>query len=228
MSNPSNGGETKYNNSQQGIRCVPCIGYPMHQDDLPQKKDLSPGKKSRTVRSSCPHWDAENRLCLLVQDGLFLPVNTHIATFCLDSQHTLCAHFERLAEQELQNGDNTQAPANRRRSVRIPYHLPFRFSEIPGSDQPPLIREDDAWTVDLSDHGIRFATRQLLTVDTTIHFILGMDDTSTKFEGTGRVIWSVPLANMPIFHAGIVLTDRKMSSQFLSQPSRAALPNRGK
>jgi len=134
-------------------------------------------------------------------------VEEHIATFCLDSHHTLCVHFERLAGRGQQEEATVPPPVNRRRSIRIPDRRLFRFSEITGSDQIPGIREDDAWTIDLSDHGIRFATRQLLTPQTDVRFVVETGGTSGLLEGIGRVVWAEPLENTALFHAGIAFVE---------------------
>ncbi|MBV5316565.1 MAG: hypothetical protein JZU50_02040, partial [Desulfobulbaceae bacterium] len=53
------------------------------------------------------------------------------------------------------------------------------------------------------------ASRQLLTVDTTIRFFLRTDDSAPLIEGIGRVIWCEPLENTPLFHAAIAFNDQQ-------------------
>ncbi len=156
----------------------------------------------------CPHWSPHSRACLLVKEGIFMPVEQHVAAYCLSSYYRSCRHYLLLAEAEKTVDQKQGAPSNRRRSIRIPSRHLFRFSEITGHDQIPGIREDDAWTIDLSDHGIRFASRQPLPLDTDICFALDADDRADQIEGKGRVVWCEPLENTALFHAGIVFTDR--------------------
>ena len=148
------------------------------------------------------------RACLLVKEGLFIPIDQHVAIYCLSSHYLSCRHYQLLANAEDEAGQDQIAPINRRRSIRTPSRHAFRFSEITDHDNLPGLREDDAWTVDLSDHGIRFASRQVLIRDTDINFFMEADNTAAKVEGTGKVIWCEPLENTPMFHAGIVFTDR--------------------
>jgi len=68
-------------------------------------------------------------------------------------------------------------------------------------------RSDDAWTIDLSEHGIRLATRQLLPRDSTLSFILIAGEIMTNIEGTGRVIWAEHFRNTTLFHAGVDFTN---------------------
>jgi hypothetical protein len=144
---------------------------------------------------------------MLVKDGLFLPIEQHVAAYCTSSYYPSCRQYQLLVGAETNVRDNESLPINRRRSVRIPSHNNFRFSEITGSDQLPGQRDDDAWTIDLSAGGIRFASRHPLNPDTTIHFFLEPDGMGDPVEGSGRVIWSEPLENTPLFHAGIAFAE---------------------
>lgn len=112
-----------------------------------------------------------------------------------------------LAGSDAHVGAQENQAINRRRSVRIPSRNNFRFSEITGADQLPGQRDDDAWTIDLSSNGIRFATRRPLTPDTLIHFSMDADAAVAQLEGSGRVVWSEPIENTPLFHAGITFTE---------------------
>jgi hypothetical protein len=184
----------------------------MQNDVISPQNDRPSRKAHRLEKTNCPHWDSPSHTCQLIEVGLFLPVEQHVVSFCLSSHYPSCRHYQLLATLDNTSGRVDTPPVNRRRSIRIPSHHVFRFSEITGRDHLPGVREDDAWTIDLSEHGIRFATRQVLTADTALRFSLDVDETATKIEGIGRVIWSVPLANTPLFHAGIVFTERFVSS----------------
>jgi hypothetical protein len=173
-------------------------------------------KTSPTNNRVCPHWDPGNRSCLLVRDGLYLPIEQHVIAYCLSDQYASCSHYGMLSGEEKEVRNDHESSLNRRRSIRIPHQHPFRFSEIIENDQHPGVREDDAWTIDISEHGVRFATRQRLTTNTMLNFCLEVGETAAKIEGTGRIIWSVPLANTPLFHVGIAFTEQ------LPSPSSSA------
>ena len=178
----------------------------MRKQSLSDKNNPDSHKTQWLRQCICPHWSPSDRACLLVKDGLFLPVEQHVAAYCTSSHFPSCRQYQLLAGSNVNVGDNESQPINRRRSVRIPSHNNFRFSEITGSDQLPGQRDDDAWTIDLSNGGIRFASRLPLAPDTVIHFSLETDGTDAQMEGAGRVIWSEPLENTPLFHAGIAFT----------------------
>ena len=129
----------------------------------------------------------------------------HVASYCLTPRHPLCSYFQGT---DVAPSVTTEPEVKRRRSVRIPDRNTFRFSEITAFDQTGGRHQDDAWTIDRSDHGIRFATRHLLRPDTILDFTVESDDTTATLQGRGRVVWSQALDNSPLFHAGIALLDR--------------------
>ena len=148
----------------------------------------------------CPHWNASGRLCLLGTDGLYLPVHEHIVAFCESSGHQRCARFRAHA-------DRVTRAVNRRRSVRLPERHLFRFSEIsPTEPTTASTADDEAWTLDLSDHGLRVATTCRLRPNTAIHFELTGNGNPAR-AGTGRVIWCQPLADTAFFEMGVALVD---------------------
>ena len=148
----------------------------------------------------CPHWNASGRLCMLGTDGLYLPVHEHIVAFCESSGHQRCARFRAHA-------DRVTRAVNRRRSVRLPERHLFRFSEIsPTEPAHANAAADEAWTLDLSDHGLRVATTCRVRPDTAINFEVTGNGNPGR-AGTGRVVWCQPLADTAFFEMGVALVD---------------------
>ena len=179
----------------------------MHAYELLEKIRQKSSKTKPAPEHACPYLEPDSRFCQLVEEGIFLPVDAHITTYCLTSQYALCSQYELLAVRDHWNEPNGRPLSNRRRSARVPSHHLFRFSEITGSDQPPSIREDDALTVDLSAHGIRFTTRQLLPPETALRFEV-VKGGKKSMAGTGRVVWSKPIENSFLFHSAIAFARR--------------------
>jgi len=172
-----------------------------------RKKIQQKGKKTRFASEAiCPYLEPDTRFCQLVEEGIFLPVNVHVNTYCLTNQYALCNQYELLATRDHWSEPNGRPVSNRRRSARVPSQYLFRFSEITGSDQFPSIREDDAWTVDLSAHGLSFTTRQLLPLETALQFEIIKNSGKKSMAGTGRVVWSKPIESSPLFHSAIAFT----------------------
>jgi hypothetical protein len=172
----------------------------------PQQGHTAKGQADASIRS-CPHWSATSKTCMLVTDGLFLPVQEHILTYCTSTFYPSCRHYQLLATPQTHAAPTDHLPVNRRRSVRIPRHHVFRFSEISPKDRIPTRRTQETWTIDLSQQGIRFASYRFLPPNTLIRFALEGEDTLCPPTGEGRVVWSEPLENTPLFHAGIALVD---------------------
>lgn len=188
----------------------------MHKQTVAQDQASLTGEPEHLRPCLCPHWSACSRSCLLVKDGLFLPVEQHVAAYCTTSHYPSCRQYQLFAGSDAQMGEYASQSINRRRSVRIPSHNNFRFSEITGSDQLPGQRDDDAWTIDLSNNGIRFATRRPLAPDTLIQFSMDADGAVAQLEGSGRVVWSEAIENTPMFHAGIAFTESPVPAFSLS------------
>jgi len=188
------------------------LSFYMDQNNLTDQDNLLTLEMPCLKKSICPHWSPPSRSCLLVKEGLFMPVYQHIASYCLTSNYPSCFQYQLLAGAENEVRQEQPEPINRRRSIRIPSHYSFRFSEISGHDHSPELRDDKTWTIDLSDYGISIASRQQLALNTDIHFLLETEDPAAKAEGTGRVVWCQPLEETTFFQAGIVFIDRPDST----------------
>ena len=143
---------------------------------------------------------------MLVKDGLFLPVQEHITAYCTSQHYPSCRHYQLLASEHQEPARDNHLPVNRRRSVRVPqYHL-FRFSELHPKQRTPENRLEETWTIDVSEHGIRFASYRYLAPNTLIRFSLEGDNRRDIARGEARVSWSEPLENTPLYHAGIAFS----------------------
>ena len=161
---------------------------------------------TKNAACNCPHWCEGSKSCMLVKEGLFLPIQEHIIAYCTSQYYPSCQHYQLLAHPQPPPLKDDQLSINRRRSIRVPrYHL-FRFSELCTNNQCTENREEETWTIDVSEHGIRFASYRLLTPDTHILYALERENMAQS-RGRGRVIWSRPLDNTPMFHAAISLTE---------------------
>jgi len=178
----------------------------MHNDTSPP---LSPEGKASTPSGStnryCPHWSAGSKTCLLVTDGLFLPVEEHIIAYCGAKFYPSCPHFQRLAAPKTDPHHADALAVNRRRSTRIPQYHVIHFAEVSNTDHSPENRTEESWTIDLSQHGIRFVSYRLLEPETLIDFSLESRHNGPPTKGHGRVVWSEPLENSQLFHSGIAL-----------------------
>ena len=163
-------------------------------------------KKLWPARCSCPYWSPCTSSCLLVESDLFIPLKNHVALYCSSGRFALCPTYLHLTEAASQPQAAEEKPIKRRRSVRIPCHHPFRFSQVVNR-QPADMQENTSWILDVSDHGLRFASDQSLSQETTICFCIEDEATATKIEGVGRVVWSAPLNNTSLYQVGVAFKD---------------------
>jgi hypothetical protein len=187
----------------------------------PRKHTKRHGKASRQsfpLRSNiCPHWSPCDKLCLIVEKGLYLPLDRHINKFCLTGFHKSCKHYK-LADPVNDHGEDRIYWLNRRRFVRIPSHLSFRFSEIVPDDTPPRFQQDDAWTIDLGGGGLCFVSRLALSPKTTIQFFLKSNGIIPSIQGIGSIVWAQYQENTTCYHTGMVFLDRKNPSSSANHP----------
>jgi hypothetical protein len=180
-------------------------------DLLAHLADAADSTTSRPLGLTCPHWVATANLCRRVQDGLFVPVRQHIAFYCRGGGYPVCPHYQ---PSPVEAGSEAQAAlesTNRRRSLRIPSQYLFRFSEIPRNGSPPTHQHAEAWTVDLSDHGLRVASSCWLPPETALRFQVEGSGSVGPRAGLGRVVWCERLGSTGFFHAGLALVERAES-----------------
>lgn len=153
---------------------------------------------------SCLYWAPFTCSCLLVKDGLLIPLKNHVLMYCHSSQFSLCPHYQQLVDAEHPTEIKQPGSINRRRSISFPGYHDFYFSKLIGR---PLFKteEEKTWTFDVSDHGVRFASEQLLTSNTAIHFFIEDEEIAATIDGVGRVIWCDPLKDTPLFQVGIAI-----------------------
>ena len=139
-------------------------------------------------------------------DGLFLPVEEHIIAYCGAKFYAACPHYQLLGISKTESPKSDNPAMNRRRSARIPQYHVIRFAEISSDSHFPENRTEESWTIDLSQHGIRFVSYRIIEPETKLSFTLGGRDGTRPTKGSGRVVWSEPLENSPLFHTGIAFS----------------------
>lgn len=186
----------------------------------PQANTRHPQETGRLQPCLCPYWEAASRYCMLIDNGLYIPLKTHVAFYCQSSHHPSCHQYQLLT------GPITTLSNNRRRSIRVPSHHSFRFSTITAQGQLQYGQELAGLTLDLSEHGLSCASLALLPPETSIRFFLDADATGTPAEGIGRVIWSNPIGNKTFYHSGIAFSSlyHPAAKQSYSSPTSCPRP----
>lgn len=198
----------RFNANHNDGAILACKQY-MHNFDFSSKKVGRPEMTGQGRQYGCPYWNGIDRNCTLIREGLFLPAKQHIRAYCLSRHHHACPHLQQSAGASVLNRQQTVSQFNRRRSIRILHSYPFRFSEISDTKTKICLHEDNAYTVDLSNHGIRFVAQVQLPLGTVLRYQLGPDENSHETHGTGQVVWVKPIDNTQLFYIGISFEHRE-------------------
>lgn len=66
----------------------------------------------------CPYWSSQQTRCRAQAEGLLIPLDAHVVTYCTSIRHSDCPHFRACP---LAPGEN-----------------PVKESEIPSSERTPV------------------------------------------------------------------------------------------
>ncbi len=135
----------------------------------------------------CPFWSEENRRCSIRRNGLFIPLQSHIASYCKSPNYRGCSLYQtEIAHVEAEQAGN---PFNRRKYRRSPSKqtVQLRYFDDDGhcyQGSPKL-----ADTINLSAGGMQISTLEPLLDETIIHFSFRKSASSKNRKGLARVTW---------------------------------------
>ncbi|OQX15775.1 MAG: hypothetical protein BWK76_12610 [Desulfobulbaceae bacterium A2] len=159
----------------------------------------------------CPHYEALLNRCLLSRGGVYVPVDDHVRQFCQGDLHTQCDIF--LADgkmPEVKDPSRELSAADRRRHFRIPDRISMTLAlmSVPGEEDSLL--DDNAFTLDLSEGGMCLASHRALQVHSQLSFRFG-HEFRQELLGVGQVRWCSSADDSPLFYAGMMFTDQRVS-----------------
>jgi len=155
---------------------------------------------------SCPFWLADALKCKLCNDGLFIPFDDHIKTYCKTIHHSQCQQYTLYAEKYLQSSETFDTTsANRRQHPRMEaYH---KITLVKSTQSGELITHHStmAKTLDISRNGMRLEVETPLLNDTMIQF--SFDDSFPKElqTGIGQIKWCNKQIDEPGYKIGLSL-----------------------
>jgi hypothetical protein len=79
------------------------------------------------------------------------------------------------------------------------------FSEISAERHPKKHHQEQTWSIDVSEHGLCFASPRRLKPDTMIHFSAEEENRFGLGKGIGRMDWSQDPGNTGLFCSGVEL-----------------------
>ena len=159
--------------------------------------------KPKTI---CPFWLADSLKCKLCNDGLFIPFDDHIKTYCKTIHHPQCLQYSLYAEKYLQLSENSDTTfENRRQHPRV--QVQHKITLVKSTKSGEVISHHSALakTLDVSSNGMRLEVDTPLLDDTVIQFYF--DDSFPKAlqSGIGRIRWCNKQIDEPGYQIGLSL-----------------------
>jgi len=156
--------------------------------------------------TSCPFWLADSLKCKLCNDGLFIPFDDHIKTYCKTANHPQCLQYTLYADAHLQLTESTEtANENRRKDPRV--EVQHKITLVKSTQSGEIISHHSAIakTLDVSRSGMRLEVDVPLMDDTLVQF--SFDDSFPKAlqSGLGRIKWCNKQIDEPGYQAGLTL-----------------------
>ncbi len=161
-------------------------------------------KKSNKSNFNCPFWLADSLKCKLCNDGLFIPFDDHIKTYCKTVNHPQCLQYSLYADTQLKALEIPDTGfENRRIHPRI--EVSHKITLVKSIKSGEIISHHStiAKTLDLSRSGMRFAVDAPFLDDTVIQF--SFDDSFPRAlqSGIGRIRWCNKQIDEPGYQAGL-------------------------
>lgn len=157
--------------------------------------------------SGCPFWSPSSCNCVLSLEGLFIPLDDHIETFCRSDNYSQCdQHRVNISTDEM---DLYHTVSERR-----------QFDRHSGSQEITIIQTDEyfddknpllaARVVDFSQGGIRLLAPMQLSRDTTV--TCALDDSFPEHlrSSAAMIRWCRPLLNNGGYQAGLSFRDARI------------------
>ena len=152
----------------------------------------------------CPFWLADSLKCKVCSDGLFIPFDDHIKTYCKTINHPQCLQYSLYADARLHSSEMTDTTfENRRKHPRVEVHHKITLVKSLKSGEVISHHSSIAKTIDVSRNGMRLEIDTPLQNDTMIHF--SFDDSFPKElqSGIGRINWCNKQIDEPGYQAGL-------------------------
>jgi hypothetical protein len=160
-------------------------------------------------KGKCPYWSAASMKCGICSGGLFIPMDDYVETFCITPHYSACLQYSRNLEKEiLLHRKVRKSEENRRKNIRIETSRKITLIKIFESGKLVSNYLPEAKTIDVSESGMRMATRKPLLHDMMIRF--SFDDSLPRVfhEVTGKIEWCNKQIDDPGYQAGVSFKEK--------------------
>jgi len=162
------------------------------------------GSRSNNNSETCPFWSVDSKKCRVCKDGLFIPLEDHIAAYCTSQDHHDCLQYSLHAPKSIKSDYNSEDNIqNRRQSLRIKITNQIELLKLIKSGEIVQQISEKAKTLDISKIGMRLHTDIPLISDTVIQFSFNDKFPQALRTGAGLVEWCNKQIDAPGYQAGI-------------------------
>lgn len=155
----------------------------------------------------CPFWSSSNRRCTVSRNGLFIPLEDYISSFCTSAKHTHCHQYK--DEMLLRQSGSKRHFRNRRKHSRFPAAKQLILREVDTSGRIITAKEEYAYAKNLSAGGMQIQTKCPLFLGTLLNFTYRNADTSDYNDGLAEVAWCHYQEDSLTYLAGLSFQDKK-------------------
>ncbi len=167
--------------------------------------------EDRKPEEKCPFWSATSLKCTICRNGLFIPLDNHVETFCKTSRFHACMQYSLYSEKQIFLQEKVRkSEVNRRKSIRVQSsHIItlVKIFESDGTTPPPPY---EIQTIDVSKSGMRVSLDQPLLYDALVQFSFDDSFLLKIHEITGQVEWCNKQIDEPGYQAGLSFRNKRI------------------
>jgi len=138
----------------------------------------------------CPYFVKEMNSCSSSRDGIYLPPQVHVLTYCLSSMYEECAIYKQFCPVAAEKKSNTFGDLEDRRAfnrVNEQKKVLIRTSSPQGIVVGDFV--EMALTLDYSKGGMRIALDKEIPANTLLLFDFDDDFLIPRFQGLASLRW---------------------------------------
>lgn len=160
-----------------------------------------------TNHHKCSHWSEVEQRCTSSCNGLFIPSEDYIATYCTRTKHQECAQY--ISASKSQASEKAQN-VNRRKYPRFTKYHRITLRKINESGNFIQDTFSNADIIDLSKGGMQITTHDPLINDTILNFSFGKSSPPSLQKGFARVKWCHYHKESLSYKAGLAFQTERM------------------
>lgn len=158
---------------------------------------------SKDDEDRCQFWSANTRKCLVCNNGIFIPPDNHIETYCSKPKFRRCIQYalnSGIDIKDLQSGK--RIGPNRRRYLRVQRSHQLTLEGISMRDLSAVL-PSTVETLDISSGGMRISTLSPLDPTSVVQFIFGENFSPILDKAVAQVQWCNKQIDDPGYQVGV-------------------------